>query len=157
MRKNGLTSFQEQFCLAYIQSGNASEAYRAVSLKSRAWKDEVVWVAAHRMMNVSKVGIRIAELQETIARRAMVTAESLADELDHAIALAVREGQAGAYVAAVMGKAKLYGLLVDKKEVRAGPLDDLTPHDLKLLDDLIASAIDRGAQTDETNIDGRAR
>lgn len=109
------------------------------------------------MMNVSKVGIRIAELQETIARRAMVTAESLADELDHAIALAVREGQAGAYVAAVMGKAKLYGLLVDKKEVRAGPLDDLTPHDLKLLDDLIASAIDRGAQTDETNIDGRAR
>lgn len=127
--------------MAYIQSGNAAEAYRAVRVKSRAWKDDIVWVAAHRMMKVSKVGIRIAELQETTAGRAMVTAESLAAELDQAIQLAVREGQAGAYVAAVMGKAKLYGLLIEKKAIRADPLDDLDVNELKVIHDIVTDVI----------------
>ena len=74
-----------------------------------------------------------------MAERAMVTAESLAAELDELIAKAVALGQPGVAVSAVMGKAKLFGFLVQKKETRAGPLDDLDFEQLRILDDVLNS------------------
>ena len=46
-------------------------------------------------------------------------------------------GQPGVCVAAIMGKAKLFGLLTDKKETRTGYLDDLSFEQLRLIHDLI--------------------
>ena len=134
-----LTSFQEAFCLQFIKTGNASQAYRTVSVRSRAWKAETVWRAAARIMSLSKVGTRIKQLRAGMAERAMVTAESLAAELDELIAKAVALGQPGVAVAAVMGKAKLYGLLIHKKETRSGYLDDLDYDQLKILDEILNS------------------
>jgi hypothetical protein len=58
-------------------------------------------------------------LQQQAAQKAVVTVESIADQLDAAYALALRTEQAGAAVAAAMSKAKLFGLIVDKAELRA--------------------------------------
>ena len=137
MNKNRRTLFQENFCLAYIKAGNASNAYRAVSVKSHNWNDNTLWVAASRMMARSKVRIRISELRAGMATRAIASAESLADELDATIAMARECGQPGVCVAAIMGKAKLFGLLTDKKETRTGYLDDLSFEQLRLIHDLI--------------------
>lgn len=133
-----LTNFQEQFCREYIKTGNASAAYRAVSPNSGKWKDEALWASASGMMARAKVRIRIAELQEQASRRSKVTVESLADELDNAILIAVDEREAGHYVSAVMGKAKLFGFLVDKKEIRTGALDMIGAKELRAIDDAIS-------------------
>lgn len=143
-----LTSFQEAFCLQFIKTGNASQAYRTVSVRSRAWQAETVWRAAARIMSLYKVGTRIKELRAGMAERAMVTAESLAAELDELIAQAVALGQPGAAVSAVMGKAKLFGLLVDRKETRKGLLDDLPFDQLRILQEVLAT-LEHAEPTDE--------
>lgn len=145
-----LTSFQEAFCLQFIKTGNASQAYRTVSVRSRAWKAETVLRAAARIMSLSKVGTRIKELRAGMAERAMVTAESLAAELDELIASAVALGQSGVAVSAVMGKAKLFGLLVDRKETRKGLLDDLPFDQLRILQEVLAT-LEHAEPTDEAS------
>ena len=71
---------------------------------------------AARMMTNDDLRKRIADLQDARAKRAEVTIESLIAELEEARVLASKEGQAGPMVAASMGKAKLAGLLIDRKE-----------------------------------------
>ena len=137
MNKNRRTLFQENFCLAYIKAGNASNAYRAVSVKSRNWNDNTLWVAASRMMARSKVRIRISELRAGMATRAIASAESLADELDQIIELANRQKQCGVAVAAIMAKAKLFGFLDHKKETRVSWLDGLSFEQLRHLQDAL--------------------
>jgi phage terminase small subunit len=134
-----LTQFQELFCREYIKTGNASAAYRAVSPNAKNWKDETVWRAAKRMMDVSKVGTRIAELQAQAARSSVVTVDSLNLKLENIIVDAHEDKQFAVCVAAVMGQAKLFGFLVDKKEIRTGGLDDLDVDQLKHIKNVLRS------------------
>ena len=74
---------------------------------------------------------RIAELQAGGAERAEVTLASLLAELEVARQLALTKGQASAAVQATMGKAKLAGLIVDRREVGSpGEFDHLTDAEL---------------------------
>ena len=146
--KKPLTQFQEAFCLHFIKSGNASDAYRAVSPNSKDWTNNSLWVEASKMMARPNVSLRIAELQAGMAARAIVSAESLADELDATITMARECGQPGVCVAAIMGKAKLFGLLVDRKETRKGLLDDLPFDQLKILQEVLAT-LELAEPTDE--------
>ena len=148
MNKNRRTLFQENFCLAYIKAGNASAAYRAVSPNSCGWTNNALWVTASKMMARPNVDLRIAELQAGMAARAIVSAESLADELDATITMARECGQPGVCVAAIMGKAKLFGLLVDRKETRKGLLDDLPFDQLRILQEVLAT-LEHAEPTDE--------
>ena len=59
---------------------------------------------------------RVRELQAAQAEASQITAERLLAELEEARSLALSLGQAGAAVAASMGRAKLCGLLVDRRE-----------------------------------------
>lgn len=52
-----------------------------------------------------------------VAKRADVTEDSLIEELEQARLIAASEKQTGSMVAATMGKAKLAGLLIDRKEI----------------------------------------
>jgi hypothetical protein len=62
---------------------------------------------------------RVAELQQTAAQATSVTIESITRELDEAKAFARETGAAAAFVTAIMGKAKLNGLLIDKVESKS--------------------------------------
>ena len=123
--KKPLTQFQETFCLQFIKSGSASDAYRAVSPNSKDWTNNALWVTASKMMARPNVDLRITQLRAGMATRAMISTESLADELEHVIELAKRKNQCGVVVTAIMAKAKLFGFLDHKKETRTGYLDDL--------------------------------
>ncbi len=137
-----LTHFQELFCRAYIKcAGNASAAYRAVSPKSLKWMDKTVWERASAMMARSKVKARIAELKEKGSQAALVTLQSLGAELDKGIVQAFQTENTSAYITGVMGKAKLFGFLVDKAEIRTGSLDNLDFEQLKNIDDLVSATI----------------
>lgn len=89
---------------AYVQAGYKPEAENAAESNSS------------RLISSDKVKTRIHELQERMANRVEVTAESLARELDSIINQARGVDQHGAAVSAIGLKAKLFGLLVDRNE-----------------------------------------
>jgi phage terminase small subunit len=81
MTKNGgLTPKQEAFCLAYVETGNASEAYRRAYDTSRM-KDGVIRVKACEVMAHEAVDARIAELRATMVKRHEVTVDRIVQEL----------------------------------------------------------------------------
>ena len=69
-----LTPKQEKFAQVYVQTGNASEAYRQAYDASKT-KPDVVNVNASKMMANTKVLLRVKELQEETAKRELWTRE----------------------------------------------------------------------------------
>ncbi|WP_105624034.1 terminase small subunit [Cronobacter malonaticus] len=133
----GLTIKQEAFCQAYIETGNASEAYRTAYAADKM-KPEAVHVQASNLKDNPKIALRLKELQGEIRQRHNVTVDSLLAELEEARqkALNAETPQSSAAVAATMGKAKLTGL--DKQVVEltgqgGGPVRVVTmsPDDIK--------------------------
>lgn len=107
----GLTIKQEAFCQAYIETGNASEAYRTAYAADKM-KPEAIHVNASKLLDNAKVSLRVKELQGEIKQRHNVTVDSLLKELEEArqAALSAETPQSSAAVAATMGKAKITGL-----------------------------------------------
>ena len=63
---------QEKFCNYYVESGNASDAYRrAYSCKGKS--DNAIWVESSRLANNPKVALRISELRSEMQRRSDIT------------------------------------------------------------------------------------
>jgi phage terminase small subunit len=116
LSKDSLTQKQEAFCLAYVETGNASEAYRRSYDVAQETKPETVWSEASRLVADPKVSARIVDLQEKAREIALVSVGSLTGELEKARAHAMADPKgAAAAVSAIMGKAKLHKLLEDDK------------------------------------------
>jgi len=77
-----LTLKQEAFCRAYVETSNASEAYRQAYPGSDRWKDEALWVRASRLLGNAKVGLRINALMADAAKRHETTIDSITSQLD---------------------------------------------------------------------------
>lgn len=115
-----LTLKQEAAVQAYIENGgNKSEAYRA-AYNAENMAPETIWVKACELFKVGNVAVRVIELQEEHRERHNVTVDSLTVELDEARTIAKEEKQGAAMTGATMGKAKLHGLVSDKREI-SGP------------------------------------
>ena len=112
-----LTPKQEAFAMAYVESGNASNAYRMAYDVNENTSDNSISVEASKLRNNPKITLRILELQELAQERHSITVDSLTDELENARKTAQEAGQASAMVSATMGKAKLHGLFKDKAEL----------------------------------------
>lgn len=110
-----LTVKQEAFCLAYMETGNASEAYRR-AYNAEKMKAESIRVNAGKLLVSTTVALRIADLQAAAAQRNAVTVDDLLIELEEArqSALGALIPQSSAAVASTMGKAKILGFLTDK-------------------------------------------
>jgi len=104
-----LTPKQEAFCQRYLETGNASEAYR-LSYDAKAMKPETVNRSAKELMDNRKIAARLDELRAVVQETHAVTIASLLAELEEARAVARGREQAAAMVQATMGKAKLTGL-----------------------------------------------
>ena len=114
-----LTPKQEAFAAAFIETSNASEAYRTAYDVREDTKPESIWVNASKLLSDAKVAQRVAELQQEHRERHAVTVDSLTLELEEARIVATSEKQGAAMTSATMGKAKLHGLLVEKNEIKA--------------------------------------
>ena len=124
-----LTIKQETFCQKYIETGNASEAYRQ-AYDAQAMKPESINRKAKELLDNGKVAARVAELRGEVQVAHGVTVGSLIAELEEARLVAKGKEQGAAMVAATMGKAKLAGLEGDADK----PGNDLA----KAMSDLIA-------------------
>ena len=103
-----LTPKQENFCLAYLETGNASEAYRRAYQPMRM-TDKSVNEKGSQMLAMVKIQSRLGELREPILKRHAITVDDLLAELEEARQLAMGTESAAPAVAATMGKAKLLG------------------------------------------------
>ena len=100
----------EKFAQAVVEGKSAAEAYADAGFKPQRQN-------AARLMTNDDVVARVKELQAEGAERTLVSIESLTNELEEARRLAMADEKgASAAVAAVMGKAKLHGLLIEKNE-----------------------------------------
>lgn len=113
----GLTVKQEFFVQVYIESGSASEAYRQAYDVSATTKPETVWQAASRLLADRKVAARVAEMHKLAEGQTLFAVEQALSEFEEARQLAMDNGQPSAAVAAITGKAKLFGMMTDKRYV----------------------------------------
>ncbi len=143
-----LTAKQEKFCLAYVQTGNASEAYRQTYSASRM-KDTSIYVNASKLMADAKVTQRIAELRKGVSDRVETDRAFVIGQLVENVRMAKQavpvldnEGNpTGEYrqnlnaanrALALIGKE--LGMFVERKEIRTGLLDGLSHDELKALE-----------------------
>lgn len=76
----GLTIKQENFCNYYIESGNASDAYRR-AYSSKKMKDKQVWEESCKLLSNPNVAQRVKELQEEQKNKSDITKERILQEL----------------------------------------------------------------------------
>ena len=106
-----MTIKQELFAQAYIETGNASEAYkRAYNTQANA---NTVNRKASQLLKHPEVIKLLADLQAIHRQRHKLTIDDLLQELEQSRLLALENIQCSAAISATMGKAKLLGL--DKK------------------------------------------
>ena len=112
--------------LAYQAAG-----YRAKLDLSAPEKSHPADAAAHRLFKNVQVKRRIEELATMAAKRHEITQDTLLEELEQARQSALENKQAGAAVQASMGKAKLCGMIVERKETgKPGDFDNMTIEEL---------------------------
>ena len=117
MTDKQLTIKQENFCQKVIElSGRLSDAYRE-AYDAEQMTPESIKVEAHRLSTSPGVASRIAELRGEMLARHHTTVDSITYELEDSRRLAMEANNPSAAVSASMGKAKLHGLLVEKREV----------------------------------------
>ena len=113
--------------LAYLAAG-----YRAKLDLSDPSKSYPADQAASRLAKNVKVKARIQEIATMAAKRHEISEDSLLEELEQARLAALENQQASAAVAATMGKAKLCGMLVERKETgKPGDFDNMSIEELR--------------------------
>lgn len=132
-----LTQKQENFCLKYVECGNASEAYR-FAYSAERMKPTTINVKACELLADGNISVRVQELKRQHAKRHQITVDDLLAELEEnrQAALQAETPQASAATAATMGKAKLLGM--DKQIIdhtsSDGSMATLTDQQRRLLD-----------------------
>lgn len=100
---------QERFCQLIKRGIPPFRAYPMAGYKAHNGEP-------YRLRDNPRVKRRIAELTRHIAMKTRVTVESITDELNAVALNATADKQHGAARSAIETKAKLHGLLVDRKE-----------------------------------------
>ena len=83
-------------------------------------------------MEHPEVAARVAEIRAGARQRAEATTATIADQLDEAYEMAKRLERPAQMVSAANSKAKLLGLIVDKVDVNAKSVDEMTEAELEM-------------------------
>jgi len=75
-----LTAKQEAFALAYLETGNASEAYRR-AYSAAKMKDKQVWEEASKLLSHPKVAQRLEQLNAAAVSAAVMTRQEALERL----------------------------------------------------------------------------
>lgn len=110
-----MTVKQEAFVLAYIQCGNATQAYREAGYQ--AANDKTAWEKASRLLNTDKVRARLEELRAPIAAAAGLTLERHLNDLLLMREEARRDGRWSAAISAEVARGKAAGLYTERAEI----------------------------------------
>ena len=114
-----LTAKQEAFCLAYLETGNASEAYRQ-AYNAERMKPETVNRTAKELLDNPKITARLSELRAPVVERAQYTLEQHLERLRMLSEAAEQANQFSAAIAAETNRGKVSGFYTEKHE-HSGP------------------------------------
>ncbi|MCB5205018.1 hypothetical protein LH464_21360 [Neorhizobium sp. T786] len=126
----------EAFAQALAKGMNQDDAYAAAGYQPHRGN-------ASTLRTNQNISDRVVEIQSKAVKRAEITVQSLADELEEARAIALAEKQSSAAVSATMGKAKLFGLgsehrritgTIQVVQITAKQLEALTDDELASLE-----------------------
>ena len=116
-----LTSKQQAFAQAIVSGMSQADAYRA-AFSAGKMKAETIQEEASRLMANPKVSARVVELRAPVIVKMQYGLEQAMLEAADAFRVAKAKENGGAMVAAVQLRAKLNGLLVEKREDVTTPL-----------------------------------
>lgn len=108
-----LTPKQEAFCLAYLETGNASEAYRRCYNASRM-KPATVNKRANELLSKGVITGRLDELRKPAVEKAQMTLEGHLKRLADLSDAAEDAGQFGAAITAETNRGRAAGFYVEK-------------------------------------------
>lgn len=114
-QERALTQKQEGFCIAYLETGNATQAYRSVYNTSRM-KPETVNRSAKELLDHHKITARLKELRQPAVEAAQMTLAGHLNDLQVIRDLAIAEKQYSAAIAAETNRGKASGLYTEKVE-----------------------------------------
>ena len=117
-----LTKKQQKFVQLYVYHDltNTECAHRA----GYSHPAQVASMLLHHP-HYAHIQEKVKELQEGEQKKYEITYEKVARDLLEIRNSAMEDGSYGAAVTAEMGRAKLAGLLIDKKEIRLGRIDQM--------------------------------
>ena len=118
MTEKKLTPQQEKFARLVAEGKTQADAYRGAYKVNPKTKKESVIVNASKLMADANITQRVEEIRNKADIKTVETIEKLTKELNRAFEMAMKLEQVSPAVSAVMGKAKLLGLLVDKVETK---------------------------------------
>lgn len=119
-----LTAKQEAFCQAIVSGMSQADAYRA-AYSAGSMKPETVQKRASELMRNGEVAGRVAAIRKPVVEKVRYDLEMAMVEAAEAFEVSKSKENGGAMVAAVTLRAKLNGLLVDRREVTINPLQEL--------------------------------
>ena len=140
-----LTAKQEAFCLAFVETSNATDAYKAAGYSS-GMAVKTSTEAASRLLKNSNVIARIASLRAPAAEAVAMTIAAHLEDLKSLRDAAKGEGKFAAAVAAEVARGKVSGFYVEKVAVtgaNGGPMQNvtMTPDQFKTIAKEISSEI----------------
>jgi phage terminase small subunit len=111
-----LTPKQEAFCLAYLETGNASEAYRR-AYSAAGMKAATINVKASELLSNGKVAVRLDELRKPAVKAAQMTLEGHLADLKMLRDKALEAEQYSAAITAETNRGKAAGLYTEKVDL----------------------------------------
>lgn len=139
----------ELFAQALAKGKTQAEAYVEAGFKAND-------ANATRLNGNDRIRARVAELQQRMAYKSEITLERIEQMLIEDREFAREVKQAGAARAATETLAKLRGYMIERKEVRTGPLDEVSPDESdRLREELIAERARRAAGGNRTEAGGK--
>jgi phage terminase small subunit len=131
-----MTLKQEAFARAYVETGNASEAYRR-AYNAENMNENVVRVKACELLKNGNVSVMVEQLKSKHQKKHDITVEKLTEmalkAYNEAQRIAPTSGQmqTSAMIKASEFLGKLHGLIVDRSEVtHKDGVEDLTEAEL---------------------------
>lgn len=115
MSNCNLTPKQENFCLEYLKTGNASEAYR-LAYDAEKMKPETINKKAAELIRLGHITARINELKQPIIDGAQITFESHLKKLAELRDAAAAKEEFSAAITAETNRGKAAGLYTTKVE-----------------------------------------
>lgn len=103
--------------MAYVETGNASEAYRR-AFDAQNMKADTIKKRASELLQNGDIAGTVDRLKAELAERHAVTVETIAQMLKEDRDFARECNTPAAAVSATMGLAKLYGHLTDRVDMR---------------------------------------
>lgn len=132
-----LTDQQEKFCHEIVKGKSLFDAYQVAYPASKNYKRRSMTDSkASTLMAQGKIQGRIEALRAPIIRKTVYTAIEAHEEAGEVLARAMAAQQFGPAIAAVQLRAKIHGLITEKREVKLTKMDDF---DAREKEDMMAA------------------